>query len=139
MGMHQNFPALTTSRADIEAIIELLIARLDDMDGDPECETCDTEDDFVLSHIALGVSARFPGCQFADGNEDDDAAEDEDDDECLAGDDGCRQIQRAGCLYFGEAADEFFAVSPVYGVNQSKGPVNVKQAAAWRQAQRRRA
>lgn len=134
MGMHQTLPALITSRADIEAVIELLIARLDDMDGDSDHETCDTEDDFALSWIALG-SFTEPGCSLSDGTEDDDPAEDEDEDECLAGDDGCRRIQRAGSLYFGEAADEFFAVSPLYGVDQSKGPLNIKQAAAWRQAQ----
>jgi hypothetical protein len=109
------------------------------MDGDPEAETCDTEDDFTLSHIALEASARFPGCQFADGTEDDDPAEDEDDDECLAGDDGCRLIRHAGSLYFGEAANELLAVAPVYGVDQTRGPLNVKQAIASRQAQWRRA
>jgi hypothetical protein len=137
MGIHQTFRALTTSRADIEAMIELLIARLDDMDGDSEAESCDTEDDFALSHIALCVSARFPGCQFADGTEDDDPAEDEDDDECLAGDDGCRQILRNGSLYFGEAANELLAVCPVYGLDQSEGPLNEKLArhqAQWRRA-----
>lgn len=138
MGMHQTFPALITSRADIEAVIELLIARLDDMDGDPDCETCDTEDDFALSWIALG-NVTEPGCPLSDGTEDDDPAEDEDDDECLAGDDGCRLIVRNGSLYFGEAADELLAIPPVYGVNQTRGPLNAKQAIAWRQAQGRRA
>lgn len=137
MGMHQNLPALTTSRADIEAMIELLIARLDDMDGDPDCETCDTEDDFALSWLTLGNFTE-PGCPLIDGTEDDDPAEDEDDDECLAGDDGCRRIQRAGSLYFGEAADELFAVPPVYGIDQTRGPLNAKQAIACRPAQGRR-
>jgi hypothetical protein len=121
MGIHQTFPALTPSRADIEALIELLIAWLDDMDGDPECETCDTEDDFALSHIALGVSARFPGCQFADGNEDDDPAEDDDDDACAAADDGCFVLYDRDKRVWGSRHHDVLPMLPSYPRSYRRG------------------
>ena len=52
---------------------------------------------------------------------------------CLAGDDGCAEIWRNGERLWGAETDQTLTVVPLYGIDQSRGPVNEREA---RRAQR---
>lgn len=62
-------------REQIEMAAEVLIALLDLRDGDPDAETCATEDDFTPMPAEVDFG---PGCIIADAAEDDDPAEEDD-------------------------------------------------------------
>lgn len=121
-------------RSAVEAIIEKAIAALDELDGDPDIEQTDAEDDFVLSYWARQSAAGQPGCSIADCDssvEDDPKGFDPEEDMCLAGDDGCG-FHRAGGLSGWGADYEGGIFVPRYGIDQSKGPTNQREASlAW--------
>ncbi|MFA7587541.1 MAG: hypothetical protein WCY11_15340 [Novosphingobium sp.] len=79
-----NLPAVfaTFDRDTLASAVEVLVAVLDAMDGDPDQEDAtDLEDDFALSPMAiLGVDAG-PGCKLSDPREDDDPSGQCDEDE----------------------------------------------------------
>lgn len=54
------------SRKDLEGFIEVAIGLMDVADGDPDLESHDLEDDFVLSAHALGFGGRGRGCEISD-------------------------------------------------------------------------
>jgi hypothetical protein len=96
---HIDVLARPVTRAQIEASVEALIELLDRIDGDPDFEETDAEDAFVLSAEAMRLVTDFPGCPVSDpggGNVDD---------EC-------------------EGGDSVYNTLPIYGVDQSAGPVN---------------
>lgn len=122
----------TIERDEIGDAIEVLIARLDRFDGDPDCETTGIEDDFIR-HSADG-----PGCPLADSDHcdahddnpyrlfgdgaagDPDDAEDEHDREAVNED----------------GSDNVMPTLPKYGIDQSEGPVNEHEAyRAWQLSQ----
>jgi hypothetical protein len=105
MGIHA--PMHPATRAAIEAQIEHLIGLLDLMDGDCDLEDAtDMEDDFSLTAYALAfVEGRGPGCEISDaggGNVEDEP-----------------QMGRG---------QDYFSLFPVYGIDQTKGPINEGQA-----------
>ncbi|GLT02732.1 hypothetical protein GCM10007897_41540 [Sphingobium jiangsuense] len=110
-------------RADIEACIESLMAILDASEGDVDLEDgTDLEDDFALSPHALAFGlGRGPGCTISD------AAEDGDSDCCT---DDLDELDR-----------RVSPVAPVYGIDQTAAPLNMRamEAAQYRAEQRRAA
>ncbi|MBP7334933.1 hypothetical protein [Niveispirillum sp.] len=81
------------SRADIEAAIEALIARLDSLDGDPDLEP---ETDGCDAHDDIGTSSAFSRLLGDDGRpRDADDTEEDNEDMCPAGDHGGRLTPRA--------------------------------------------
>lgn len=89
-------------------MIELLIHRLDLEDGDPDIEENDLEDSFVLSWYASnGNGADCPISDPGGG----------------AVDDEPEQVNEDGY-------DAMLPLSPTYGVDQTKGPIN--EVAAYR-------
>lgn len=127
MGMHKALLAKPIDRAAIEAAVAELIDVLDMLDGDSDLEETDAEDSFALSWIARGIAAD-PGCSIADAGEDEDPAEDADEDECQAGDDGCGAVLRHGKLHFGSQEEFTYPTLPIYGEDQTRGPLNEVEA-----------
>jgi len=51
------------------------------------------------------------------------------DDRCLAGDDGCAPCyDQLGKLMWGTAEEDLGRLAPVYGVDQTAGPINYREA-----------
>lgn len=99
-----------SSREAIEALVESLIAILDVMDGDPDLEDAtDAEDDFTFSPRAEQYRQTLgAGCPISDpggGNVEDELQFDSDN------------------------GTDTLATLPLYGVDQSKGPINETIAA----------
>ncbi|MBV9842413.1 MAG: hypothetical protein JOY99_12940 [Sphingomonadaceae bacterium] len=66
--------------------------------------------------------------------EEDDAPEDDLEDRCLAGDDGCGPIVSHGVIAWGSSEDDLGAAAPIYGIDQTAGPINQREAGTAHQA-----
>jgi len=100
-------------RRSLEAFLSVAIDLLDTMDGDPDIERNGDENDgsFAEDEYCASFFGSFdgPGCPISDpggGNVEDEGEEEED------------------------GAGQIYATLPVYGVDQSVGPLN--EAAAYR-------
>ena len=92
----------TFDRDQLAGFIAVAIDLLDFADGDTDLEETDTEDAFALSWIARGYDTG-PGCVISDIDKGvDDGGEDDDERE----------------------ARDFYFKRPVYGEDQTMGPVN---------------
>lgn len=147
MGIHASFAL--PNRAAIEAEIERLICLLDLADGDSDMEDgSDLEDDFRLSDYALRYGHAGPGCEISEpdaitysewhtrdwrtrrrgGPEMASTAsfqdhEDAEDDDPLEQDDPTDQN-----VLDMEMDEDAHALFPVYGEDQSLGPINAMVA-----------
>jgi len=101
---HVAFSRRLVTRTQIADQIENLIALLDMLDGDPDLEENDAEDSFSLSSRARSRDDTGPGCPISDP--------------------GGNPLELDG-----EGGDEYYSDQPLYGVDQSFGPINSAIAA----------
>lgn len=94
-------------------------------EGDPDLEQTRDEDDW-FDHGGNG-----PGCPVSDPDcsvEDHPEGFDPEEDACIAGDDGCGPVYRHGYALWGAEEDRLIKTLPVYGIDQSAGPINEREA-----------
>jgi hypothetical protein len=89
----------------LSRLVTRMIQRLDEIDGDPDCDEDDAEDAFGFSGLAQRIAAESgPGCPIADVGEEHDHG-------------------GGGVCDEGEAEEG--RVIPAYGINQSLGPLPI--------------
>lgn len=134
-------------RRELEGFIAVALELLDTLDGDPEAEDgTDLEDDFTLTTHAELSAEGAPGCPIADAHDpswiewnkrsrnklrigghepsnpaghEDDEQDDHDEDDDPAG---------GAADDLGESDPSRGILRPVYGIDQSQGPINEREA-----------
>lgn len=96
-GMLSVIPSL--SRAELDRLVQQMIDRMDDMDGDTDLEPDGDELDGSMAEDDFGPQNAdwlgYPGCPISDPGEDDT------EDRCMAGDDGCAPVWLNGVQHWG--------------------------------------
>lgn len=127
-------------RAQIEALAEASIALLDELDGDPDRESPGLEDDFEVPAGQMAFASGLPGCDISDpgeplGDEEDGTTAEDDfashrqlfnSPGCIVSDSDCG-IEDGGHDEE-EDGERQYLIAPIYGLDHSRGPINIEVA-----------